>query len=86
MQWEVPDISAPAITVPRQFPLHPFTYTVSQKGLLHRASRPAGSLFRAAIAVSSVAAGVVFGFSDRLQLLVRFAALIQCGKHQIGIH
>jgi hypothetical protein len=67
-----------------QFPLGP--YTVSQKGFPHSASRPARSLFSAAIAVSSVAAGVLFGFSDGLQSLVRLAALIQCGKHQIGIH
>src|SRR5450759_2751328 len=42
--------------------------------------------FSAAIAVSSVAACVLFGFSKGLQSLVRLAALIQCGKHPIGTH
>src|ERR1019366_9534729 len=39
-----------------------------------------------AIAVSFVAACVLFGFSDGLQSLVRLAAFIECGKHQIRIH
>ena len=46
----------------------------------------AGSVVHAAIAVSSLAAGVLLGFPNGLQSLVRFAALIQCGKHQIGLH
>src|ERR1019366_7490494 len=40
----------------------------------------------AAIAVSFVAACVLFGFFDGFQSLVRLAAFIQCGKHQIRIH